>query len=766
LIHLWQRTFWVMILITSAGLAHVRADDRPTYVGAQTCAGCHAAETDAWKGSHHALAMQPATEATVLGDFTGAQLEHFGVTTTFYRAGDRFMVRTDGPDGKQHEYRIAYTFGVQPLQQYLIEFPNGRYQALGIAWDGRPADQGGHRWYHLYPDQKLTPGEPLHWTGRDQTWNYMCADCHSTNVAKNFDLAANAYATTFSDMNVGCEACHGPGSRHIAWARSKQAGSPLPAEVKDGLVAWLDATDRGTWAMNEQTGIAKRTEAPRSAAVLDACGACHTRRKVIAEGATAATPLLDRSMPALLEPGLYHADGQIDGEVFEVGSFVQSRMFAAGVTCTNCHDPHAGGLRASGNGLCAQCHMPQKFDVAEHHHHVPGSAGAQCAACHMPAKTYMGVDMRRDHSFRVPRPDLTETIGVPNTCNACHVDRTPAWAAGTVAGWYPHGRQTTPHYGTALHAGRVGAADAEAQLDALILDRGAPAMARASALPLLARNATPASETAIKAAIADPDALVRMAVPRALPANLSAAVVRSVAPLLSDPVRAVRIETARALAGSDPQAMTRDQRTALAKAIQELVAAEMIDADRPEAHLNLGLLDLRQGRPAAAEAQYETALRLDPAFVPAMVNMADLDRARGMDQLGADLLRKAMAIEPSNAAVRHSLGLLLVRQRKYNEALEQLRRASELAPDNTRYAYVYAVALNSTGAPAEAVALLERVHRQHPTDRDVLLALVSIARDANDVPTALRHARELLMLVPADAQLRAMIADLEKRQAR
>ena len=443
----------------------------PAYVGAQACAGCHAAETDAWKGSHHALAMQPATEATVLGDFSGAQLEHFGVTTTFYRAGDRFMVRTDGPDGKQHEYPIAYTFGVQPLQQYLIEFPKGRYQALGIAWDSRPGDQGGHRWYHLYPDQKLAAGEPLHWTGRDQTWNYMCADCHSTNVRKNFDLAANTYATTFSDVNVGCEACHGPGSRHVAWARSKQAGSPLPAEVNDGLVAWLDATDRGTWAMNEQTGIARRTEAPRSSAVLDACGACHTRRKVIAEGNTAATPLLDRSMPALLEPGLYHADGQIDGEVFEVGSFMQSRMFAAGVTCTNCHDPHAGGLRASGNGLCAQCHMPQKFDVTEHHHHAPGSSGAQCAACHMPAKTYMGVDLRRDHSFRVPRPDLTETIGVPNTCNACHTDRSPAWAASTVAGWYPHGRQTTPHYGAALHAGRVGAFDAEARLDALILDR-------------------------------------------------------------------------------------------------------------------------------------------------------------------------------------------------------------------------------------------------------------------------------------------------------
>jgi predicted CXXCH cytochrome family protein len=755
-----------VLVLAGSALLPVRADDQPGYVGTQVCAGCHAAQSEAWKGSHHALAMQPATSATVLGDFSGAQIEHFGVTTTFFRDGDRFMVRTDGPDGKQHEYPIAYTFGVQPLQQYLIEFPKGRYQALGIAWDTRPGDQGGQRWYHLYPDQKLAAGDPLHWTGRDQTWNYMCADCHSTNLRKNFDLAGNAYATTFTDVDVGCESCHGPGSRHVAWVQAKQAGTPLPADLREGLVAWLDATDRGTWRMNEQTGIAQRTEPPRSTAVIDACGACHTRRKVIGRGNTAATPLLDGYLPALLEPGLYHADGQIDGEVFELGSFLQSRMFAAGVTCTNCHDPHAGGLRAAGNGLCAQCHAPQKFDVAEHYHHAPGSTGAQCVACHMPAKTYMGVDQRRDHSFRVPRPDLTEKIGVPNTCNSCHPLRSPAWAAKTVAEWFPNGRQTTPHYGTALNAGRVGSFDAEAGLDALILDRTAPAMARASALPLLARQATPASEAAIKAAIVDPDALVRMAVPRALPANLSATMVRAVAPLLSDPVRAVRIETARALAGADPQAMTQEQRTALDKAVQELVAAEMIDADRPEAHLNLGLLDVRLGRPTEADAEYQTALRLDPAFVPGMVNLADLDRARGMDQQGADLLRKAMAVEPANATVRHSLGLLLVRQHKYDEALEQLRRASELAPDNTRYAYVYAIALNSTGAQAEAMALLERVHQQHPTDREVLVALVSMARERNDIATALRHARELLMLSPADAQLRALIAELEKRQAR
>jgi Tfp pilus assembly protein PilF len=282
---------------------------------------------------------------------------------------------------------------------------------------------------------------------------------------------------------------------------------------------------------------------------------------------------------------------------------------------------------------------------------------------------------------------------------------------------------------------------------------------------LLPRNATPASEAAIKAAIADPSALVRSAVPRALPSSPSRTVVQAVAPLLSDPVRAVRVETARALSGVAPDIMTPDQRTAFDSAYRELVAVEMVDADRPEVHLNLGLLDLRRQSPTEAEAEYRTALRLDPAFVPALANLADLERLRGQDQQGAELLRKALLIEPNNADVRHSLGLLLVRQHNYTEALDQLRLATELAPDNARYAYVYAIALNSTGAPDKATALLERTHRRHPADADVLLALVSIARDNGDVATALRYAREVAVLHPADPQVRAMVLDLVRRHA-
>ena len=751
---------------------HAQADDavKASYVGAEVCAGCHQTQAERWKTSHHALAMEKATPETVLGDFSGVSIENFGVVSTFSRVGDKFMVRTDGPDGALHDYEITHTFGIDPLQQYLIGFPDGRFQMLGLAWDTRPKDKGGQRWFHLYPDQKLAPGSLLHWTGRDQNWNYQCADCHTTDLKKNFDLTANTFATTWASLGVTCKSCHGAGSRHVAWAKTNPGPAPLdkaglPDKAAMGLEAWLKATDHGKWEMNPATGTARRTE-PLASTQINVCASCHSRRHLLAKGLAPDAPFLDAALPSLLIPGQYHADGQIDGEVFEYDSFLQSAMHGAGVVCSNCHEPHAAKLRAEGNALCAQCHLPEKFDVTAHHKHASGSAGAQCVNCHMPTKTYMVVHDRRDHSLRVPRPDLSVSIGTPNACNQCHTDRSAEWAAKAIAGWYPNGRQTTPHYGTALHAGRTGAVDAERQLDQLILDKSQPAIARATALPLLPQYVSAASEPAIKAAIADPDPLVRMAAPQALPPSAPRTMIEAILPLLADPVRAVRVEAARVIAGIDPQTMTPEQRSAFAGAYQELISAEMIDADRPEAHLNLGLLKTRRQQLNEAEAEYRTALRLDPKFVPALVNLADLDRQRGQDKEGAELLRAAIAIEPNNAAIKHSLGLLLVRQRNLTEALPLLRDAAALDPDNARYAYVYAVALNSTGSATEAKAILERTHKQHPTDRNVLLGLIAFERDSGDVAAAITHAQELALLEPQNPQIRGLLDDLRRRLGR
>lgn len=740
-----------------------RAAEAPAgFVGAAVCAGCHEEAFRAWQGSHHALAMQPASPASVVGDFSNGTLEHFGTTTTFGRDGDRFMIRVDTPDGATQTYQVAYTFGIFPLQQYLIAFPGGRLQAFGIAWDNRPRDAGGQRWFHLYPDQDLKAGDRLHWTGRDQTWNHMCADCHSTGLKKNHDLTADTYATTWSEVNVACETCHGPGSRHVAWAKTPEARTSLPDSVRKGLVAWLAASKMGQWEMNPDTGIARRT-GPIDRVELEACSACHARRSVISADPVAGKPFLNDYLPALLDAGLYHADGQIDGEVFEYGSFLQSRMHKAGVTCSDCHEPHGLRLRAEGNAVCAQCHAPERFEAATHHHHDPSSPGARCVSCHMGSKVYMGVDRRHDHSFRVPRPDLSVAIGVPNACNACHAERSPDWAARVVAEWYPRGRQTTPHYGLALHAGRIGAIDAERRLGELIRDRGQPATARATALGLLGPYFTAASAGAMRAGANDADPLVRMATPRALPPATPPAMVPVLMPLLSDPVRAVRIETARALAAIDPLTMSETQRKAFAAAYQELVAAEMIDGDRPESHLNLGLLHLRGRDLPAAEASYRTALRLDPSFVHALINLADLERLRGRDVQGTALLRQALSKEPDNADARHALGLALIRNRDQAGALAELREAHTRAPDNARYAYVYAIALNDAGERDGALRLLDRTHRRHPTDRDTLLALAALSRDAGKLEEAIIHAQALLALEPANADYRAFLADLRKR---
>jgi len=189
-----------------------------SYVGVESCSGCHEEQYRAWRGSHHDLAMQHATPATVLGDFSGVEFENYGVTSTFLEGNGTYFVRTDNASGELQEFPVKFVFGVTPLQQYLIEFPGGRLQSLPIAWDTRDADEGGQRWFHLYADEYISHTDLLHWTGREQNWNYQCAECHSTNLQKNYSVDSDSFDTTWSEINVACEACHGPGSRHVQQA--------------------------------------------------------------------------------------------------------------------------------------------------------------------------------------------------------------------------------------------------------------------------------------------------------------------------------------------------------------------------------------------------------------------------------------------------------------------------------------------------------------------------------------------------------------------
>jgi predicted CXXCH cytochrome family protein len=724
---------WTAWQATPAGPASATgATPRDAFVGTATCASCHAAEHAAWQGSHHDLAMQEASDDAVLGDFSNATFTQGAATTTFSRQGDAYQVTTSGSDGETGTFAVAYTFGVAPLQQYLVAFPDGRLQPLPIAWDARSVEAGGQRWFNLYANETIAAGDPLHWTAPAQNWNHVCADCHSTALTKGYDPASDTFATTSADLDVGCESCHGPGARHVAWAEAVPLARAL---FQDGT--GLDAA---------------------SASAPVTCAQCHSRRGQVADGYVAGALFDDFYTLEPLVEGLYHPDGQPRDEVYVYGSFLQSRMYSSGVTCANCHEPHSQALRAPGNTLCATCHDAARYDAPSHTFHAAGSAGAACVSCHMPETTYMVVDPRRDHGFRVPRPDQTVSLGVPNACASCHADEGPQWAADAVRGWLGRDAQGFQGFAQTFAAAERGAPDAAPALAALAGDPAQPAIVRASALARLRAWPGAPAVAAATTGLDDPEPMVRRLALRVLAvAPLHAR--RAALPLLSDSARTVRLEAATTVA---PLAGTLTGEDAMAwdTARAELVASHHYNGDRVDSRAALGDVLAESGAAADARAEYAAALALDATFVPAYMNLADLFRAGG-DETQAELtLRDGLAAVPDDPDLNHALGLALVRLGRGSDALAYLARAAALAPGRAPLAYVYGVALNSEGQSAEAIDVLERALVRHPDDRDLLFALATFHRDAGALTAALRYAERMAATFPGDAQAQALAASL------
>ncbi len=737
--------------------------EKATFVGRQACSRCHSLEDRLWQGSHHDLAMQEVNERTVLGDFDDAKFTHDGVTSTFFKRDNNFYVNTEGPDGEMQDFEIAYTFGAIPLQQYLIAFPGGRYQALSVSWDTRPAADGGQRWFRLYPDEKIDHTDPLHWTGIQQNWNYMCAECHSTRLIKGYLADEDRYETTWSEIDVSCEACHGPGSRHVDWANAAAIGRDTPYDNGGfGLEVRLKDPGRGTWMVNPETGKGMRLAPLPAVSEMDTCARCHSRRSVVSDDYQFGRPIMDTHRPALLETRLYHTDGQILDEVYVYGSFLQSRMYQQGVTCSDCHDPHSLDLVFPGDKVCRRCHAQATFESKNHHFHELDKPGAACVDCHMAPRNYMVVDPRHDHSMRVPRPDLSVELGTPNACNDCHADKTAQWSADSVAKWYGPERRMEFQYGEALFAARTRSPRAERKLQQLIDDPEMPGIVRATGLAELERYLTRGSLGSIERSLADTDPLVRMAALRAAQAAPAGERIRLAFPLLKDPVRAVRVEAARLLAEVPGESMTAEQRSQLAGALEEYRASQLVDADRPEANLNLGWLASRLGNLGEAEFYYQTAIERDPTFVPAYVNLGDLYRMQSRDAEGEHLLRSAIGRFPESAELVHALGLNLVRLGQVDEALVLFETALELQPDDQRYAFVYAVALHDSGQKDRAFRVLEEAHERMPTDLELLSTLVTYYRQEGDIDKTLFYARALLTLVPTDPNLQQLIRQLEQ----
>ena len=725
----------------------------PEFAGSAACMDCHQNQFSDWHGSHHELAMQAADTDTVLANFSASDFEYFGTTTSFRESEDGFFVTTDNADGVQQEYKVSYVFGVEPLQQYLVQFPGGRLQALPFAWDTRSEALGGQRWFHLYPDEFIGPGDELHWTGRAQNWNYMCAECHSTKLEMNYDVATDSFATTYEEINVGCEACHGRGSVHIQQAENDTLSHDFGLEID------LDDQGRATWQMNLTTGIAERTElAMRPPQQPEACGRCHARRGMITSDYEYGKPLTDTHLPSLLDASLYFADGQIQDEVYVYGSFLQSRMYLAGVTCSDCHNPHSLKLVTGDepSAVCAQCHLPARFSSSEHSQHATGQVA--CVDCHMPSRIYMGVDGRRDHSFRVPRPELSLATGSPNACNGCHTDRDAEWAASIVSDWPGKSVPARATFATALHVGRSGFANPEL-LDVIDNDDH-PGIARATALTLLAPPLGQRDAEAIQRGSLSADPLIRIGALRAmqpLPGELQ---LQFGAGLLDDPVRGVRIEAASLLAPVKDQ-LPEAQQNIFQSAANDYRAAQLAVANRPEAHANLGGFEAGSGNFREALTHFEQSLKMEPGSAATRVNMADVLRRLGQETTAEQVLREGLEYIPDSAALRHSLGLLLTRTDQLDSGIQELREAARLAPDSSRYIYVVGIALNSIGQQDEAVQVLEEARTRFPTDFDIAWALATILRDRGEIDRAIEIATELVIRHPDNRNVASFFVSLQ-----
>ncbi|GGP25054.1 tetratricopeptide repeat protein [Silvimonas amylolytica] len=731
----WLYQFHVLGRAAPTGLSAVHA----TFVDEQRCASCHSAEFASWKNTHHAKAMETPAPDTVLGNFNNATFDYAGVTSRFYRKGNEYWVDTDGADGKVGSYKVAFTFGVAPLQQYLIAMPGGRLQALGIAWDAQKKN-----WFHLHPKDMVTAADELHWTKPAQNANFMCAECHVTNMKRNYNPTDNTFKSSWQSLGVGCQACHGPASTHLEWAAGDK--KPVPGS---GFEVPLKGAPQQT--------------------VLETCARCHSRRAPLGDGFVHGRRLADDYSLSLLTQALYEVDGHFKEEDFEYGSFAQSKMFMKGVTCVDCHNPHTGELKAQGNAVCLQCHnasgpiqrpgldtktlQRKDYDTPAHTHHPQGSPGSSCVACHMPGKYYMEIDFRHDHSLTIPRPDLARQLGTPDACTTCHKDKTPEWAAAKLEGWF--GKQTRPvSYGEMMHSLRNGGIGAADVLNVLVLDPSIPPIRRATALEEAGRYPSEQTVKTVIVALKDTDPVVRIAAIHTLGMLPPDTRKPLLTPLLADSVRGVRIEAARLLVDARDQLGT--DRARWDQVMMEYRQVQQDLAERPESHMNLAGLDRDLGQHDDARREIDRALVLDPDFLPAITMKADYLGAAGDTAGSIKLLRSALVRHPDSGLLYHALGLAQIRGGDRQEAVQSLKTAWQKSPEDPDFGYVYAVALHDTGDPKTALNVLDAVMKAHPEHRDTAMTAVRYHIESGDTGGAQAIASRWLKISPGEPSLQRM----------
>jgi len=658
------------------------------YVGSTACQTCHEAQYRSWETSQHHLAMLPASPSAALR----AQPHDTGPMVV--RDGALQLVGSSVDHDT--DIALAYALGHRNVAQYVGPLEPGKLQALPLAFDVQRGE-----WFDLLAGESRTPADWGHWTNRGMMANAQCLFCHTTDYDKGYRPASDTYDTRWAEMGVGCEACHGPGSAHVA------------AHTSGGKDPWV----------GRDPGL-----------MLAACGSCHSRRVQRAPW-TPGKWFLDAFEPELFDTDAYYPDGQVREELYELISFQSSRMYAEGVRCWNCHDGHADGTLKPGNQMCRTCH-DQHYEDETHTHHPAGSAGARCIACHMPVTVYMQRDPRHDHSFRRPDPGLTVALGVPNACNRCHTDRDAPWAAERVRTWFPADavRAERRAEATSIAEARHDEASSVPGLLAMLGGGQTDIVRRASAARLLARFPTGSGVTpALLTALRDPEPLVRTGAAWALAQRPSLAPEPrdALVAALDDPVLTVRLHAAVGLHGVAPDSLPPASRQAFARATAEWRESQELAADTPEAHYNLAIVLASTGQTADAEREYRAALRLWPRSIQARHNLALLLAQQGRLAEAAAELETLIASDPVPESA-FALGLLYGQMGRWQDAAKALARCLEEDQSYPRGRYNRALALAKAGDTTAALDELERAAEDPASHAEAVRTLVDLSRQVHD----------------------------------
>jgi tetratricopeptide (TPR) repeat protein len=686
------------------------------FLGDKKCQECHSSEFKTWQGSHHDKAMQEVADSTILGDFNDTKFTSQGVTSHFFKKDNNFYVNTEGRDGKYHDYKIEYVFGIKPLQQYIVKFPDGHYQCLRTAWDTEKK-----KWFDLYPDFKVVHSEWLHWSRGGLNWNTMCSDCHSTNVRRNYDLETHSYDTEYAIINVSCEACHGPGKDHVELVNKQGKDYKVSNDLK-------------------------MTVGTDSKKLVDQCARCHMRREHITSSFNFEGTMLDHYFPQLIQQNMYHPDGQILDEVYVYGSFLQSKMYHNGVTCTDCHNPHSLELKFEGNNLCAQCHVPETYDTPSHHFHEKNTESSLCINCHMTGKHYMGNDFRRDHSFRIPRPDLSLKYGSPNACTQCHKDKDDTWAWENFQ--KQHGEPDSKHFSDLLAPGITYAENGLESLLELAQDTIYPEIARASAVKNLTNYLDPSIINKMISFLDDDSPLVRGAAIDVLGNMESNEHLNYYLPLLNDEKRTIRVRAFFAIASLDEIQIPVEYKDVYKKVKKEFEVSLNMSSDFVGGRVKKANYYLKKGNLEAAIKGYESALAIDNINNIARTNLANLYYRNGDFDKAEKAFKTIIEQEPDFGQTYYSYALLLAEKNRYPEAIEQMKLAINLMPENVRTYYNISLLYDKVNDLKNAEKYVVLGLKKAPQNESLLYMLAYVYSKDNQFQKALNISKTLVELYP------------------